>query len=55
MRIRLLYLDGDLLPTVERIGEIAAAAHQRLPGASAAGARCLMSTTLRTIVPFQDW
>ncbi|MFI9411271.1 hypothetical protein [Nocardia gamkensis] len=55
MRIRLVYLDGEPLETVARIHDAQTSAARDLPSSAAAGARCLMSTALRTIVPFRDW
>lgn len=54
LRIRLAYLDGEPLETTERILERTASATTHLPSATTSHTQCLMSTTLRTIIPFQD-
>ncbi|MGJ3509299.1 hypothetical protein [Enemella sp. A6] len=53
MRVRLLYLDGDPLATTERI---AAAEEQLARNADCGDAgEVLLSTPVKTIIPFQDW
>jgi hypothetical protein len=55
MRMRVVYLDDEPLATTARLE----AAHARLAeqgqGAPAVQAETLLSTPVRTIVPFQDW
>ncbi|WP_244931329.1 hypothetical protein [Nocardioides sp. W7] len=56
LRLRLVYLDGEPLETTERIR----AAEQALTDAgegdpSGAGTDVLLSTPVRTIIPWQDW
>lgn len=55
LRIRLLYLDGDPVDTTERIERVIASATNELEPEVAACGQVQFGTTLRTIVPFQDW
>ncbi|WP_375385275.1 hypothetical protein [uncultured Microbacterium sp.] len=50
MRIRLLYLDEDPLAVTPEI-----AAVEEREGPAAPGAEVLLSTPLKTIIPWQDW
>lgn len=51
LRIRLLYLDGD----PERSVQEARTVEESLGGPDTPGREVLVSTPLRTIVPWQDW
>lgn len=56
MRVRLLYLDGDPLKTTQRVVDAEtklAASPDACPAPD--GEEVLLSTPLRTIIPWQDW
>lgn len=50
-----LYLDGDPVATTMRARDRAADAAAALPATAAAAAQSVISTPLRTIIPWQDW
>ncbi|MFP1153644.1 hypothetical protein ACK280_16240 [Mycobacterium sherrisii] len=54
LRIRLLYLDDDPILTSRRVRECVVAAESTLPASTTLG-QTMISTPLRTIVPWQDW
>ncbi|MEV0354903.1 hypothetical protein AB0H71_02465 [Nocardia sp. NPDC050697] len=55
LRIRLLYLDEDPFEVSQRIDTATASTAGELDSVAAASGQQLFATTLRTIVPFQDW
>lgn len=54
LRIRLLYLDDEPVATSSRIRDRVGATDMRLPDSAASG-DVVISTPLRTIIPWQDW
>ena len=54
LRIRLLYLDDDPIATSTRVRDCVSATETR-PAVSAASGEIVISTPLRTIIPWQDW
>jgi len=55
LRVRVLYLDDDPVATSIRVRKSAGEAAPLLAAPSAAAAELVMSTPLRTIIPWQDW
>lgn len=55
LRIRLVYLDQDPLPTTEAIDKTTAELTAELSEEAIASEEVLLSTPLRTIIPWQDW
>ena len=55
LRIRLVYLDQDPLPTTEAIEKTTAELTAELSEEAVASEEVLLSTPLRTIIPWQDW
>jgi hypothetical protein len=55
LRLRVLYLDGEPLETTAAIGRTEAEALTPAAREAAGAEEVLLSTPLRTIVPWQDW
>lgn len=55
MRLHLVYLDDDPVETTGRLRELRRELAEEGKGEPECGAALLISTPVRTIVPFQDW